>query len=258
MSFITSSKLFRASTEAQKNKILAAVADPINKPLVQQLESYVKVSDITHDGSSGELSSGKVDSANNDATDASPVSSDADNADPSAQKNAQPSEPLHFALNDDSKSDDESSDSTQAEGETESADSIDKTDESDSIHQAASIDNKQLIESATTLADTYITIDKVSTAINELPGALNLQDDTKGVAYAALRTNANGANEVWVYYNQDVDVTKMINPVVTYLFAAGYYYLEFNRVSRPDNALVFIVNWISNYFNVKQMSNEQK
>lgn len=258
MSFITSSKLFQASDH--KDKILAAISDPINKELVQQLESYVRVSDVIKDDNVDKKDyvedvnrGGQSSSGDEDTTELGAKSSNHSYSDKGrSSKNLDDIDDEVSETDSDNIPDNENSGSEVSDISPKSA------DEDDNIEQSTSIDGKQPIKSATILSDTYITIDMVSHAVNELPGALNLQADTKGVDYAALRTNANSANEVWVYYDKDIDISKVINPVVTYLFSAGYYYLEFNRVSRLDNALVFMVNWVSNYFNVKQIVNDEK
>ena len=46
MKWITNSKIFKASK--YQDKVLAAIKDPINEPLVQQLNSYFENDSIIH------------------------------------------------------------------------------------------------------------------------------------------------------------------------------------------------------------------
>lgn len=65
---------------------------------------------------------------------------------------------------------------------------------------------------------------------------------------ASLRGNENTTgldryrvkeNELWLYYNDSVNLNDVMNPVIDLLNSANYSYLEFNRLARSDNAIVF-------------------
>lgn len=247
-----SSELFKSSKN--KSKILSTISNPINKELVKQLESYVKVSDLTEDDNSED--SKLDDSAESNSSYQETNTNNTSSEDTQKSEQTHTSNPASFVPNDyydTSETDDR--EETSSEGSDEDNNTEDESsDDSDSndVNESTST-NKTEIKSST-----YVTADIVAKAVNELPGALNLSDDTKGVDYAAFKTNANNANEVWIYYDSEVDVSKILSNVVTYLLSSGYYYLQFNRVSRDDNALVFVVNWVSNYFNVKSITDEKE
>lgn len=247
-----SSELFKSSKN--KSKILSTISNPINKELVKQLESYVKVSDLTdEDNSEG---SNLDDSTESNSSYPEVNTNDTSSEDTHKSEQTHTSNPASFVPNDSydtSETDDSEETSSEGSGEDNNTedDSSDEFDSND-VNESTST-NKTEIKSST-----YVTADIVAKAVNELPGALNLSDDTKGVDYAAFKTNANNANEVWIYYDSEVDVSKILSNVVTYLLSSGYYYLQFNRVSRDDNALVFVVNWVSNYFNVKSVTDEKE
>lgn len=252
MSLIMSSELFKSSKN--KSKILSTISNPINKELVKQLESYVKVSDLT-DADNPEGS--KLDDSTESNSSYPEVNTDdASSEDTQKPEQTHTSNPASFVPNDSyDTSETDDSEETSSEGSDEDNNTEDESsDDSDSndVNESTST-NKTEIKSST-----YVTADIVAKAVNELPGALNLSDDTKGVDYAAFKTNANNANEVWIYYDSEVDISKILSNVVTYLLSSGYYYLQFNRVSRDDNALVFVVNWVSSYFNVKSVTDEKE
>lgn len=252
MSLIMSSELFKSSKN--KSKILSTISNPINKELVKQLESYVKVSDLTEDDNSE--GSKLDDSTESNSSYQETNTNDTSSEDTQKSEQTHTSNPASFVPNDSydtSETDDR--EETSSEGSDEDNNTEDESSDdsgSNDVNESTST-NKTEIKSST-----YVTADIVAKAVNELPGALNLSDDTKGVDYAAFKTNANNANEVWIYYDSEVDVSKILSNVVTYLLSSGYYYLQFNRVSRDDNALVFVVNWVSNYFNVKSITDEKE
>lgn len=247
-----SSELFKSSKN--KSKILSTISNPINKELVKQLESYVKVSDLTEDDSS-------EDSKHEDSTESNSPSLE-NTADASSSEDDKTTEQTHtskpasfapnYSSNKSETDDNEEADSEGSDGDNNDEDKSSDNSDSNDVNESTST-NKLQIKSST-----YVTADIVAKAVNELPGALNLSDDTKGVDYAAFKTNENNANEVWIYYDSEVDVSKILSNVVTYLLSSGYYYLQFNRVSRDDNALVFVVNWVSSYFNVKSVTDAEE
>lgn len=252
MSLIMSSELFKSSKN--KSKILSTISNPINKELVKQLESYVKVSDLTEDDNSA--GSKLDDSTESNSSYQETNTNDTSSEDTQKSEQTHTSNPASFVPNDSydtSETDDREETSSEGSDEDNNTEE-ESSDDSDSndVNESTST-NKTEIKSST-----YVTADIVAKAVNELPGSLNLSDDTKGVDYAAFKTNANNANEVWIYYDSEVDVSKILSNVVTYLLSSGYYYLQFNRVSRDDNALVFVVNWVSNYFNVKSITDEKE
>ena len=67
-----------------------------------------------------------------------------------------------------------------------------------------------------------------------LKGSLNNVKETAGVARVAEKEN-----EVWIYYNDDVNLNNIMTDVIESIANMGYTYLEFNRLARSDNAIVF-------------------
>ena len=71
--------------------------------------------------------------------------------------------------------------------------------------------------------------------LNVLKGTLNGREDTAGVARIAEKEN-----EVWIYYNDDVNLNNIMTDVIEFLMDSGYEDFEFNRLARSDNAIVFV------------------
>lgn len=61
-----------------------------------------------------------------------------------------------------------------------------------------------------------------------------MRQDTCGVDRVQFKDD-----EVWVYYNDKINLNNVMSVVIEVLNAANYTYLEFNRLARSDNAMVF-------------------
>lgn len=70
-----------------------------------------------------------------------------------------------------------------------------------------------------------------------IKGTLNGQAETAGVARIHVKDN-----EMWIYYKDEVNLNNIMTNVIEYMNAAGYTDLEFNRLARSDNAIVFVIN----------------
>ena len=90
--------------------------------------------------------------------------------------------------------------------------------------------------SGTPLPTTDVT-DHLDLEVESIKSILNAKDDTSGVSRVGVKDN----KEVWVYYNDNVNLNDVMVPVIEQMNASGYNYLEFNRLARSDNAVVFVV-----------------
>lgn len=226
---ILENKMLNASPD--KAKILAAMMDPLNMELKQQISDYVVLPGEEDD----DAESGKV--HKKDPKDGKKVSDNDAEKDPEDKGEKRP-EPASF---EDGKSDD---------GEEGPDGDNDKKDEKGK-KDGDSEDEKEVDSSSkptqSAVMASSVTVDEVATAVNEIPGMLNLRDGTKGVTHAVLKGGSD--NEVWVYFDSDTDINKVLEAVNSAVTASGYYFLAFNRVSRDDNAIVYSINWVSSYFN---------
>ena len=74
--------------------------------------------------------------------------------------------------------------------------------------------------------------------VDQIKGLLNLQDTTTGVNRILVKDS-----ELWIYYNDSINLNNVMANVIEALNAAGYSYLEFNRLARSDNAIVFQISF---------------
>ena len=228
ISAILASKMFRSSP--RKDNIRAALADPVNAPLVQQLSEYL-------DDSAKALNNGTYE----DTEGMNVVGDDVDNSRPgTAGGGAGPSggggsfgggaggdmgddfEGGEFDENGDPV------DSPDGEGGDEGSDDSDAppADEPEEVESAISIESNPVLAS----------ID-IAPVPNELKSALNIREDTAGVERIIIKDI--DMSEFWIYYNDKVNLNNVMSPVIEFLNAANYHYLSFNRLARSDNAMVF-------------------
>lgn len=78
--------------------------------------------------------------------------------------------------------------------------------------------------------------DNLNLEVDDIMGILNANGDTSGV----IRTRRKD-DELWVYYSDDVNLNDVMVPAIEMMNRPGYTYLEFNRLARSDNAVVFVI-----------------
>ena len=88
--------------------------------------------------------------------------------------------------------------------------------------------------------------DKVRVDAAAIKGTLNVRDDTKGVSRIFVKDK-----ELWIYYQDKINLNSVMEPVIEVLNGTGFTNLEFNRLARTENAIVFDISCI--YDDVKPM-----
>lgn len=89
------------------------------------------------------------------------------------------------------------------------------------------------------LERTYVTDpENICLEIQDIKGYLNSRADTCGVSRIKEKEN----NELWIYYEDNINLNDVMSSVIETLELPGYSYLEFNRLARSDNAMVFIIS----------------
>lgn len=100
------------------------------------------------------------------------------------------------------------------------------------------VESSQAVKASSgTLLPTIDVTDHLDLEVESIKGTLNAKDDTSGVSRVGVKDD----KEVWVYYNDNVNLNDVMVPVIEQMNASGYTYLEFNRLARSDNAVVFVV-----------------
>lgn len=223
---IYASKLYRASK--RKDQIEAAFNSAASAELVTQLQSYL-------DTPYQKLASQPKDDVADD-TGTTPEGGDESNSSAPSDKGG--SAPSHHSssggggfsmpssldpgdLGDDFSPEDNLFEVPEddSEGGDEVPDTSDTPDEA--------VEEATVIEGSTNILDD----------IDVVKGTLNGNEKTAGVSRIQTKEN-----ELWIYYNDDINLNNIMTDVIEYFNAAGYTDLEFNRLARSDNAIVFVIN----------------
>lgn len=229
---IMASKLFRSST--RKADILAAIDDPINVELVEQLDEYIgdEYKDLlkpqpkeVEPEETAEAPEGNEDTGEDSgASKAAPAPGSRPT--PLAEKYKDELEDLDGGAPELTEEDEETEDKKSAESSTKASGSK--------------------VVAETTLVNPNINLDpSLRNIAGEIKGYLNALNTTAGV----VRVNVKG-DELWVYYNDDINLNNVMSAAIESLSAANYQYLVFNRLARTDNAIVFTLS-IEDTQNVK-------
>lgn len=202
-----------------KSKILASIQNPINSELVEQLKSYIDIpeSDTSEESDRRVLQDISV-RTSEDSESITPDEVDKDSEDGA-----------DIPTSEESKTED-----TAIESDTDTEATVKSVEESTTVVGKPIVGQTVLYSENKCVA--YTSIDDV---VWELKGALNLKDDTSGVSRVQVKQN-----ELWIYYDDSINLNSVMNPVLDYLNAASYTYLEFNRLARSDNAIVFEISFI--------------
>ena len=211
LKIIYSSKLYKASS--RKDKIRANINNPINVELVQQIADYVDANEPKQlDTKVNEPSESVVKRSDHPAPNRS-----ADKINHSSESDVSPSddiEPMPGLIVDDKTISDEPQ---PAQPEDEPAEEINESEK-------LTDDTVQGVEGICSSID-----------INQIKDELNDSPLTEGVIRVA-----NKAREIWVYFNDNTNLNDIMVNVIDSIFSRYGAQLEFNRLARSENAMVFI------------------
>lgn len=215
MKDILCSKLYLSSS--RKDKILAAIQDPNNRELVQQVASYLDDEFIDKryldpDSSDDSVQEKEEDSGVNEK-----------GGDDRGFSGGGSTLGGGFSSSGFSSMDDIFDDES-GEGESSDSDEAVTSDETDG--DTDDIVEEPVIESSKSI--------KASLVLDVVKGTLNARQDTAGVDRVVEKEN-----ELWVYYNDNINLNKVMSEAAQELILQGYSMLEFNRLARSNNAIVF-------------------
>jgi hypothetical protein len=241
---ILASKMYRASP--RKDKIRAALESPINTELVQQLSEYL-------DDSAKALNRGAIAQEGENV-----IGDDVDDIRPGAAGGGGPgpSGGGSFAGGPGGDIDDEFEGEFDENGDPievpEGEEPLDNS-ESTSDDEPPADDEPQEIDSSTSTDGNPIS---ASYDPNQLPtqlkSTLNMREECAGVERVSIKEC-----ELWIYYNDKINLNNVMSEVIEILNAANYSYLNFNRLARTDNAIVFDIDLIDSENEVKPIEQDE-
>lgn len=223
MNAIFASKLFRSSN--RQDKIRAALADPVNMQLVQQLRSYLdepyqKVGLMDPQPEEPETDTSEAPAQGEAAKESSSI------PESSSSYPSHSSAPSHVSG---PSSDPMDIPGLNIEDETSSEEPPASEPSEPSSNEEPAPAEEPVAESTRITSST-----DVQDTIEQLKGSINMRQETSGVNRILKKED-----EIWIYYEDKVNLNNVMGPVIELVNALGYTNLEFNRLARSDNAIVF-------------------
>ena len=223
---IYASKFYKASN--RKDGIRASLDNPINKELVLQLREYIDVPEK-------EVSETKPDKSNVSVQkpDISDKSESSKSEAPAQDRFSNAPRRPHVAdhhLSNMLKEEESGEPNIEFKEETISKPSDTETESSENAEPVE--------ESVDVSMESVNSSEDISTQTDSIMGLLNASDDTTGVRRCSVKSDNK---ELWIYYNDSINLNNVMEPVISLLNASDYSYLDFNRLARTDNAIVFSI-----------------
>lgn len=232
MKSIYASKLYIASK--RKDKISAAMLAPSNLALMQQLADDLDEEYKTKENLGLEEDSKSDESAEDNEFNEFIVDEDVD-----------PSKDL-VTMNDlgksagggghRSSSGPKPSGKLDVDKDDKGDESKQKSDTSDLMPESPANEQPKKPEASTHMNNNLQQIRSYTIAdLNLLKNTLNSRKETAGVIRIAEKEN-----EIWIYYNDDINLNDIMVDVIESITASDTPPAEFNRLARSDNAIVFV------------------
>ena len=232
MKAIFASKLYIASS--RKDNIRAALSDPMNKELVQQLRSYLS------EDTKKELSDSPTPQESFEDHYAAPDGWDEEEAPSSGHRIDTSPRPTPSPSGGSGNLTDSWEDANDLDLPNASQDDfVDDAPEQSQVDDTSSAPEIQdNVPDETAQASTAITgVDDGQGNIPseaELQELLKSQEQCPGVRKVSLQ-----GDEIWIYYSDNINLNNVMEPTISAL--ASYPNIEFNRLARTYNAVVFTV-----------------
>lgn len=221
VSAIFASKLYQASS--RKDRIHSAYMNPLNAELVQQIDSYVspkyqKMLNTEEQEPAGPQNLDTDNTGEGDGGSSSGSSYSGGGGSSFSGGGSFSGGDIPGMVTDEPEESDEGSSDMSGEPVSESP----AESESDE-----SVEQSTVIASSCTEKDAALEVDTIK-------GSLNVKAETAGVIRVRVKDK-----ELWVYYQDSINLNSVMPDVIDTMNALGYTYLEFSRLARTDNAIVF-------------------
>lgn len=128
----------------------------------------------------------------------------------------------------------EDADSTVEEPDIVDDEDTNPADSNDEDEDNGSISEEDFPEPDEPQSDSIGAEDPTVDDIDRLEAALNGNSNTQGVIRCAEKDD-----EIWVYYNDDINISKILPDIMDELDASNITDISFSRIARSSNAIVF-------------------
>ena len=237
MKAIFACKLYKSSK--RKDKIKAALQNPINAELIEQIDEYLGEEYRPVTKIDGDVMKTVPKHDNKSGSSNTQIRSGGHS--PSSGGLGGLSSALS-GLDDDTTISEKYGDELDDYGNA-AFDATQGTSSSDDDNSDTTANSATTVKKSSIVADTVVTKPFVETQVSlnglagELKGTLNARSSTTGVNRVCVKNN-----EIWIHYNDDINLNNVMTAVIDTLSSANYHYLIFNRLARTDNAIVFTIN----------------
>lgn len=127
---------------------------------------------------------------------------------------------------------------TDTDTSNESDDTLNTSTEESDDNSTDNVDSATQVTASCGVSLPRIDVtDDMKNQVESIKGTLNSQQLTCGVTRVAVKND-----EVWCYYNYSVNLNEVMVEAIELVSKAGYSYLEFNRLDRSYNAIVFVIS----------------
>lgn len=241
MTSIFESKIYASLSQERKDKVKAAYLNPVNLELVQQLSTYLD-KPVERDPEFSEQSTTDVDDVSEKSNET--VQSEVPESSHSASSRTRHSLPSMNKLVDDLKDeestkDDESNIEPSSNEKPVAERSSESASESKTSNDTTTVQQPESAEASTTIKAACCNVPEVD--LDTIKGTLNAREATTGVTQIRRREN-----EIWIYYGDKVNLNNIL-PTTIDMIAYIDPRLEFNRLARSNNAIVFEVTCDTTY-----------
>ena len=226
---IMASKMFKASP--RQKEILAAIDSEDNVELVQQLDEYLDDEyQILKQASETQFSEETSETIDN--------TPDIDDTSDNTPSRTSGPAPAKFTPNNESLMDKHGDELEELENDipNELENGSDEPEKKEEPNASVQAKGKPIVADTIVnpFVDLYASLNGIA---NEIKGTLNARQDTIGVNRVQIKND-----ELWIYYNDDINLNNVMANVINLLNIANYKYFEFNRLARTDNAIVFTIS----------------
>ena len=249
---IYTSKLYR--TSKRKSAIVAAANNPINTELVTQLADalspvYKKEEYLIDKDEQRAKAEAQASREAEEASEANTDNPDDTNTSPhSASKpRSHIADSFRKAAKHEAEANENEAPSANVSEESSTASENSKTSADSAVENSTSANNEPITASARML------VTDMKQQVDQIKGLLNLSESTAGVNRILVKDS-----EMWIYYNDSINLNNVMASAIESLNAAGYTYLEFNRLARSDNAMVFQLMFKDTDEEIKPVESEEK
>lgn len=237
---LTKNRFYLASK--YKETIQSAISDPMNGELVKQLNEYIDedrynvvVIDEVDKGAEAQPNAPQGETPDNGGAE----SQGSPSMPSMPSRHSAPISPSGSPVSEDFDDSDFQGDSPEdaednvpgmmVDGEPV-GDTGEPTEDAEAAAESADSDINGVIDIQTT--------DSVDAIVpQDIKQKLNDNEDTAGVVRVAKKND-----ELWVYYDDKINLNNIMIDIIEFINGLGYSDMEFNRVARSDNAMVFQIS----------------